>query len=54
MVEHIPWGDGQLAVACAMMEFLACWTRRLSWRETARAFRTGWDAMCLSVESLVR
>ena len=26
-----------------MMGFLARWARRLSWRETARAFQTSWE-----------
>jgi hypothetical protein len=37
-VEHIPWGAGKRPVTISMMLFLARWARRLSWRETARAF----------------
>ena len=33
-----------------MMAFLAMWARRLSWRETARAFRVSWEAVFRSVE----
>src|SRR5664279_5561418 len=50
VVEHIPWSDGKRPVTCAMMGFLARWARRLSWRETARAFRTSWEAVYRSVE----
>lgn len=50
VVEHLPWSDGKRPVTKAMMLFLARWARRLSWRETARAFRTSWEAVYRSVE----
>ena len=53
VVEHIPWSDGKRPVTCAMMTFLALWARRLSWRETARAFRTSWESVYRSVEWFV-
>ena len=49
VVEHIPWSDGKRPVTCTMMEFLARWARRLSGRETARAFQTSWEAVYRSV-----
>ena len=49
VVEHIPWSDGKRPVTCAMMAFLACWARRLSWLETARSFQTSWEAVYRSV-----
>ncbi|MBX3733632.1 MAG: hypothetical protein KF791_13680 [Verrucomicrobiae bacterium] len=33
-----------------MMAFLAMWARRLSWRETTRAFGVSWEAVFRSVE----
>ena len=53
VVEHIPWNDGKRPVTCAMMGFLARWARRLSWRETAGAFQTSWEAVYRSVEWFV-
>jgi transposase len=53
VVEHIPWSDGKRPVTYAMMGFLARWARRLSWRETARAFQTSWEAVYRSVEWFV-
>ncbi len=53
VVEHIPWSDGKRPVTYAMMGFLARWGRRLSWRETARAFQTSWEAVYRSVEWFV-
>jgi transposase len=53
VVEHIPWSDGKRPVAMAMMEFLARWARRLSWRETAQVFQTSWEAVYRSVEWFV-
>jgi transposase len=32
------------------MQFLATWAKRLSWQETARAFRTTWEKVFHSVE----
>src|SRR3989454_2909849 len=49
VVEQIPWSDGKRPVTCAMMGFLARWARRLSWRETARAFQTSWEAVYRAV-----
>ena len=49
VVEHIPWSEGKRPVTLAMMVFLALWARRLSWRETARAFQTSWEAVFRSV-----
>ena len=54
VVEHIPWSDGKRPVTYAMMGFLARWARRLSWRETARAFQTSWEAVYRSVEWFVQ
>ena len=54
VVEHIPWSDGKRPVTLAMMCFLSRWARRLSWRETARAFRTSWECVYRSVEWFVQ
>ena len=53
VVEYIPWSEGKRPVTLAMMGFLALWARRLSWRETARAFQTSWEAVYRSVEWFV-
>ena len=54
VVEHIPWSEGKRPITTAMMGFLARWARRLSWRETARAFHTSWEAVYRSVEWFVQ
>jgi transposase len=53
-VEHIPWSQGKRPITLAMMGFLARWARRLSWRETARAFGASWEAVYNSVEWFVQ
>jgi transposase len=53
VVEHVPWSDGKRPVTLAMMCFLSRWARRLSWRETARAFHTSWECVYRSVEWFV-
>lgn len=54
VVEHVPWSDGKRPVTLAMMGFLSRWARRLSWRETARAFHTSWECVYRSVEWFVQ
>jgi transposase len=53
VVEHIPWSEGKRPLTTAMMGFLACWARRLSWRETAQVFKTSWESVYRSVEWFV-
>ena len=53
VVEEVPWGNGKHQLTNACMLFLARWARRLSWKETAEAFRTSWDKVCDSVEHVV-
>ena len=54
IVEHIPWSEGKRPVTIAMMCFVSRWARRLSWRETARAFQTSWECVYRSVEWFVQ
>ena len=54
IVEHLPWSIGKRPVAIPMMIFLAHWARRMSWRETARSFRTSWEMVYRSVEWFVK
>jgi transposase len=53
VVEEVPWGDGKRQLTRAYMLFLARWARKLSWKETAEAFRTSWDKVCDAVEYVV-
>ena len=52
-VEEVPWGNGKRTLTKAYMLFLARWARRLSWKETAEAFRTSWDKVFDAVEHVV-
>jgi transposase len=53
VVEEVPWGDGKRTQTRAYMLFLARWARRLSWKETAEAFRTSWEKVFDAVEHVV-
>ena len=53
VVEEVPWGIGKHTLTKAYMLFLAQWARRLSWQETARAFRTSWKKVFQAVEWVV-
>ena len=52
-VEQVPWGDGKSNLTTSYRWFLARWARRLSWKETAEAFGTSWDAVFRSVKHAV-
>jgi transposase len=53
VVEEVPWGDGRRTLTKAYILYLARWARRLSWKETAEAFRTSWDKVFDAVEHVV-
>ena len=53
-VEELPWAVGKHQLTKAYMWFLAHWARKLSWQETAVAFRTSWDKVCQAVDYVVR
>jgi transposase len=53
VVEEVPWCDGKHTLTKAYMLFLARWARRLSWKETAAAFRTSWEMVFDAVEHIV-
>jgi hypothetical protein len=50
VVEAMPWASGKHHLTTAYLQFLAPWARRLSWQETADAFRTSWAQVCHAVE----
>ena len=53
VVEEVPWSDGKRTLTRAYMLFLARWARKLSWKETAEAFRTLWEKVFDAVEYVV-
>ncbi len=55
VVEEVPWGDGKRTLTGAKVYVVssARWARRLSWKETAEAFRTSWDKVFDAVEHVV-
>ena len=52
-VEEVPWAIGKHQMTKAFMLFLAYWAKKLSWTETALAFRSSWDKVCQAVEYVV-
>lgn len=53
VVERIPWAEGKQQQTSSFRWFLARWAKRLSWRETAKAFLTSWDTVYRSVAMAV-
>jgi transposase len=52
-VEELPWAIGKHQLTKAYMLFLAHWARKLSWQETAVAFRSTWEKVAKAVEYVV-
>jgi transposase len=52
--ERVPWAEGKTPLCRCYQLFLARWARRLSWKETADAFRTSWHSVFSSVQGVVR
>lgn len=52
-VEEVPWGDGKNTLTTSYRWFLAGWAKRLSWQETADAFRTTWEKVHQAVKHAV-
>ena len=52
-VERMPWVSGKRRLTESYAWFLAGWAKRLSWSETARAFRTTWDQVFSAVRMAV-
>lgn len=50
----VPWATGKSPMTHAYVWFLASWAKVLSWKETARRFRTTWDTVFRAVEHAVR
>lgn len=53
VVEMVPWATGKSPMTHAYVWFLASWAKVLSWKETARRFRTTWDAVFRAVDHAV-
>ena len=53
-IEQVPWGHGKHQLTTAYLLFLAHWARKLSWKETALSFKSSWEKVFQSVETVVR
>jgi len=53
VVEAVPWAEGKQRTTHAFSWFLATWAKRLSWKQTAQAFATGWDTVARAVRRAV-
>lgn len=53
VVEAIPWALGKSPITRAFAWFLAAWAKRMSWQETADAFKVSWDTVFGAVSMAV-
>lgn len=51
--EAVPWARGKEQQTRTYQWFLAKWAQRLSWKETARVFRTSWQSVFSAVKHAV-
>ena len=42
-VETVPWAQGKHQLTDTYAWFLACWAKRLSWKEVAEVLHTSWE-----------
>jgi transposase len=54
LAEMVPWASGKSPLTYAYSWFLADWAKVLSWKETARRFKTTWHTVFRSVEHAVQ
>jgi transposase len=54
-VERVPWlsPGGKSPMTLALTVFLACWARRLSWKQVAQVFWVSWESVYRAVEQVV-
>ena len=52
--ETVPWAEGKSPITTTYAWFLSGWAKRLSWKDTAVAFRTSWDTVYRAVRLAVK
>lgn len=52
-VEQLPWSEGKEHLTKSYQLFLACWAKRLSWKEVAKIFMTSWESVYRSIQWVV-
>ena len=52
-VEKVPWSEENDHMTKSYKIFLACWAKRLSWKETANIFSTSWNRIYRAVSYVV-
>lgn len=53
VVERVPWGNGKCQQTTTYRWFLACWAKRISWKETADVFHASWGTVYRAVQFAV-
>jgi len=52
-VERVPWAQGKEQMTTTYKIFLARWAKRLTWKETAKIFKSSWDSVYRAVNYVV-
>ena len=53
VVEKVPWADGKNHLTFFYIKYLADWAKEMAWKTVANRFRTSWQSVHRSVQSIV-
>jgi transposase len=53
VVEKVPWADGKNHLTFFFIKYLAGWAKEMAWKTVAVRFRTSWQSVHRSVQSVV-
>ncbi len=53
VVEKVPWADGKNHLTFYFIKYLAGWAKEMAWKTVAVRFRTSWQSVHRSVQSIV-
>jgi transposase len=53
VVEKVPWADGKNHLTLFYIKYLADWAKEMAWKTVANRFRTSWQSVHRSVQSIV-
>ena len=54
VVEQVPWAEGKQQLTTSYKLFLAQWAKMLTWSDVAKRFKTSWESVFRSHDSIPR
>ena len=53
VIEKVPWADGKNHLTFFYIKYLSDWAKEMAWQTVANRFRTSWQSVHRSVQSVV-